>query len=75
MLKSHPYFDGIDWDQVAARKFEPPFEPMDIQIKQENPIDLMTTLQIDVDEQLGEVVLERLCSELRDSKNVCNERK
>lgn len=26
-LKRHPFFDGIDWDAVAAMEDEPPFEP------------------------------------------------
>lgn len=26
-LKKHPFYNGIDWDKLAARKLEPPFKP------------------------------------------------
>lgn len=30
-LKGHSYFDGIDWEEVAQRRSEPPFEPTEME--------------------------------------------
>ncbi|CEJ86661.1 hypothetical protein VHEMI04168 [[Torrubiella] hemipterigena] len=31
-IKSHPFFDGIDWDRLARREYEPAFKPPRIAI-------------------------------------------
>lgn len=45
-LKSHPYFDGIDWDKIAQRNSEPPFEPTEMETKI-NYDDILVPLDLD----------------------------
>lgn len=44
-LKQHPYFEGIDWEKVANRESDPPFEPVEFEVYGEplNKTDLFNT--------------------------------
>lgn len=64
-IKNHPYFHGVDWDGVAARESEPPYEPSEYQFNLEHPIDLATKLEIDADNELDPSVAEQFQSRLK----------
>lgn len=59
-IKNHPYFEGIDWESVAERKSKPLFDPIEIQINENDLVDLTTKLNIDVNEEIDGFILERL---------------
>lgn len=61
-LKNHAYFSEVDWEKVAGRKSDPPFEPSELQIK-ENSFNLETLLGMDTDNELETFIVERFCSE------------
>lgn len=46
-MKSHPYFNGVDWGKVAERTFKSPFEPSKIEMTLNNSTDLIKELKID----------------------------
>lgn len=39
-MKNLPYFDGIDWEKVAERKNDPPFEPIQFELNVSSPLDV-----------------------------------
>lgn len=55
-LKGHPYFNGIDWDEVGQKNSIAPYE-VNIQI-QENKSDLISLLKINAHEH-DENLIER----------------
>lgn len=63
-LKKHPYFNGIDWNQVAEKTCKPPFKPKRIEYDDEERIDLVERLNINANEKIDETILERLRSKL-----------
>lgn len=68
-LKNHPYFSGMDWDKVAARKSTPPFQAYEIQVNEKNPQNIVELLKIDVnDDELDENLTERFRSKLQKMK-------
>lgn len=67
-LKNHPYFDGVDWQQVAERKSDPPFEPNDIQEDQGSEQDVVKLFELGV-VTLGATVVEQFRRELRTAYN------
>lgn len=37
-IKEHPFFDGIDWDKILKKEYEPPFIEKDEEVLEEIPI-------------------------------------
>lgn len=60
-LKSLPYFEGIDWEQVAHGKFEPPFEAVEIEID-EDPLDPEELFEFHIDSELTPSLIDRFRS-------------
>lgn len=50
-LKNHPFFDGIDWQKVAERQNDPPFEATELEIKAETPLDPVSLFGIGFDDE------------------------
>lgn len=65
-LKNHPYFHGIDWEQVADRKCDAPFEPIEILLDQNDHLDLFELMEIDVNYKLDAITAKRIHSELKE---------
>lgn len=61
-LKNHPYFDGIDWEKVAARESEPPYEPSEFHYNLGDPVDLETELKMQTSQELEPSVAEKFKS-------------
>lgn len=62
-LKSHPFFDGIDWEKVAERKTEPPFEPTEVNKNLGDPLDSKTLFETEIDEESEAALVEKFRSE------------
>lgn len=50
-FKKHPFFDGVDWEQVAKRASIPSYEPNDLQIDYDNAKELVELFQISEDDE------------------------
>lgn len=61
-LKDHPYFNGIDWEMVAARQSEPPYEPNEFHFELGDSVDLEAELEIQPTEELEPSVAEKFKS-------------
>lgn len=72
-LKTLPYFHGIDWTKVALRVNPTPFEQNQRQINQNDPIDLVSLLNIRPYEELNVKVAKRLSSKLIEKSSESNE--
>lgn len=69
-MKNHRYFDGIEWERVANRECEPPFDPPTIQSYEENPRDINEALGYGLDQELDEARVEKLHGELNEIARV-----
>lgn len=59
----HPYFNGVDWKLVAEGKFHLPYEPYDLQIDWQNPIEFVAFFEIGIDDdELDANLIERFRS-------------
>lgn len=61
-MKNHPFFGGIDWEQVAKGEFIPSYEPNELQIDYENPKELAKLFHISADDNLDADLVERFRS-------------
>lgn len=69
-LKSHPFFNGIDWAKVAER-IDPPFAPSKIEINDADRMDIRTVRKMNVNNELDVAIAE----ELRGKFDEMNQRK
>lgn len=59
-MKSHPFFNGIDWAKVAERKSESPFEPNEFQIDNEESLNIREKHKMHLDDELDAAIAEEL---------------
>lgn len=65
-LKGHPFFSGIDWEKVAERTSDPPFEPMGADINMGDPFDSDTLYESKIDEDTEAALAEEFRRELKE---------
>lgn len=66
-LKRHPYFDGINWTDVAERKC-PPCRPIEFSFELDDTLDL-DQFRIGTAEEIDADVAERLRSKLNEMQS------
>lgn len=65
-LKSHPYFNGIEWKAMSERKSVPPFQSYKFEVDDGiRTINLRTRFRINLNDTLDEVTLKRLHSKFK----------
>lgn len=69
-LKQHPYFDGINWADVAERRCRPPCEPTEFSLEADDKLDI-EQLKIGIAQKIDAHVAERLRRKLMIYKARC----
>lgn len=62
-LKKHSYFNGVDWEMVAEKRSDPPYEPTQRRMNLEHPFDYLASRELGTDDMLDESIIELLRSE------------